>query len=144
MVNALLLRIHQSGHLAELSPAALALVHEGIAAYHTWRHRIPAMEPFWPLGWPAFTAPVVCLGLKDDEGVLLALWRQDRSGTNDEPVHLMLNLDQPVGWEVAYPGFAQQPGAIQTDAGSELVVDLPPGYAARILRGTFTTLGRLA
>ena len=33
MVNAMLLRIHQSGHLAELSPARLQLVREGIACH---------------------------------------------------------------------------------------------------------------
>ena len=40
MINAMLLRIHQSGHLAQLPAERLALVKEGIACYKTIRQDI--------------------------------------------------------------------------------------------------------
>ena len=54
MVTVLLLRIHQSGCLHEISSAALQLVKEGIAVYKRIRADIPRGIPFWPLGLPRF------------------------------------------------------------------------------------------
>lgn len=51
MANALLLRIHQSGHLAELSPEQFAVVSEGIRCYKSIRSDIRRFIPFWPLGF---------------------------------------------------------------------------------------------
>ena len=51
MVNALLLRIHQSGHLAEISPERFELVKEGIDCYKEIRSGIKDGVPFWPMGW---------------------------------------------------------------------------------------------
>ena len=51
MVNALLLRIHQSGHLAEISPERFDLVKEGIDCYKEIRSGIKDGVPFWPMGW---------------------------------------------------------------------------------------------
>jgi alpha-galactosidase len=52
MVNALLLRVHQSGHLAELSPRRRELVKEALDYYKRIRGDIPVALPFWPLGLP--------------------------------------------------------------------------------------------
>ena len=50
MVNAMLFRIHQSGHLAELPQERLALVKEGIACYKTIRQDIrQALSGLWIL-----------------------------------------------------------------------------------------------
>ncbi len=50
MINAMLRRIHQSGHLAELSKERFELVREGITYYKKIRNDIKTSVPFWPLG----------------------------------------------------------------------------------------------
>jgi len=81
MVNAMLLRIHQSGHLAELSTERFALVKEGIACYKSIRSDIKTGIPFWPLGLPTFTDGWISLGLNCGDKFYLAVWRLD--GPND-------------------------------------------------------------
>lgn len=137
MVNALLLRVHQSGHLAELGPAARKLVAEGLEAYKTWRTRIPGMLPFWPLGWPSFGDRVVCLGLRDSSGFLLAVWRTDPTGVDSSEVEVPLDPWAEDTLEVVYPSFARVERGLGRTSGGCLTVDLPAGFAARIIRGTF-------
>jgi alpha-galactosidase len=78
MVNAMLGRIHQSGHLANLKPESLRQVHEGLRVYKTRiRSHLPQMTPFFPLGLPAMadhTAPVA-VGLRNAERTFVAVWR---------------------------------------------------------------------
>ena len=50
MVNAMLLRIHQSGHLAQLSQERFQLVKEGIDCYKQIRKDIKNGHPYWPFG----------------------------------------------------------------------------------------------
>lgn len=77
MVNAMMLRIHQSGQLTEISPEKLALVKEGIACYKTIRAEIKTALPFWPLGLSHYSDPWVCLGLKADHKNYVAVWRRE-------------------------------------------------------------------
>ena len=77
MVNAIMLRIHQSGQMTTLSPEKLALVKEGIACYKAIRQDIKAALPFWPLGLSQYSDPWVCLGLKAGEKSYVAVWRRD-------------------------------------------------------------------
>jgi len=79
MVNAMLLRIHQSGQLMNLSPKKLALVKEGIACYKSIRGNIKTALPFWPLGLSHYSDSWVCLGLKTERKDYLAVWRRDSS-----------------------------------------------------------------
>lgn len=75
MVNAILLRVHQSGHLAELSLERLALVTEGIAYHHTISKDLSEGLPFWPLGMASFTSPWRAFGIKTNKARYLAVWR---------------------------------------------------------------------
>lgn len=50
MVNALLLRVHQSGHLAEITDVQKELVKEALDFYKTIRDDIKTAYPYWPLG----------------------------------------------------------------------------------------------
>ena len=77
MVNAMLLRIHQSGHLVNLSPARFALVKEGIACYKSIRQDIRRAVPFWPLGLSSYGDSWVSLGLKAGNKNYIAVWRSD-------------------------------------------------------------------
>lgn len=75
MVNAMLMRIHQSGHLAAISDDRRALVSEGIAYYKTMRENIPHSLPFWPLGLPVFGDGWISLGLQNGDKAYVAVWR---------------------------------------------------------------------
>ena len=81
MVNAMLGRIHQSGYITRLSPAALAQVRNGIALYKQQiRRHIPHATPFYPLGMPDVTRPTepAALGMRSEDRTFVAVWR--RSG----------------------------------------------------------------
>ncbi|MDO4521803.1 MAG: alpha-galactosidase [Eubacteriales bacterium] len=75
MVNAILLRIHQSGHLAKLDDTRKALVKEGISVYKQIRNDIKAARPFWPLGLASYSDSWVALGLYTSGKAYLAVWK---------------------------------------------------------------------
>jgi alpha-galactosidase len=78
MVNAMLLRINQSGHLAQLAPAAEAQVKQGIIVYKTRiRNHIPNAVPFYPLGMPNVTdhEKPIALGMRSPKATFVAVWR---------------------------------------------------------------------
>ncbi|MEF2966813.1 glycoside hydrolase family 36 protein [Paenibacillus sp. M1] len=137
MVNALLLRVHQSGHLAELSPRRRELVKQALDYYKTIRADIPEALPFWPLGLPTQQDDWVSLGLRKDDRVYLAVWRVRASGSEDAavPAEKVLPLGQlkgkPLEIRCAYPqGFAGE--ADWNDATGELTVVLPAEKTARL------------
>lgn len=76
MVNAMLLRIHQSGHLAGLDEERKHLVKEGIRVYKSIREDIRHMVPFWPLGLADYEDTWVSLGLKSEKRAYLAVWKR--------------------------------------------------------------------
>ena len=79
MVNAMMGRIHQSGHLAELRPEALEMVHQGLAVYREMRKNLKDSLPFWPLGFARAEEPFACLALRNDRVCYLAIWHKTRS-----------------------------------------------------------------
>ena len=84
MVNAMLFRIHQSGHLAELSQERLALVKEGIACYKTICQDIRQALPFWPLDIADNEDLWVCGGLQLENKAYLAVWKRQMEGKNND------------------------------------------------------------
>lgn len=76
MVNTMLLRIHQSGHLTELAPERLQLVHEGISCYKKIRLDIPTALPAWPLGLADTLDSWMALALQAGSRIWLAVWRR--------------------------------------------------------------------
>ena len=100
MVNAMLGRIHQSGHLALLSAESRREVVEGIRIYkQRIRPHLAQMVPFLPLGFPAMadTRSPVAVGLRGPDRALLAVWRLSGADT--------VKVPKPVGQHVAllYP-----------------------------------------
>jgi alpha-galactosidase len=130
MVNSLLLRIHQSGHLAEISASRLSLVKEAIACYKTIRHHIPQSTPLWPLGLPRFTHPWMSYGLQNEEVVLLAVWRMD-----SEQDTVILPILELTGSEaevrLAYPAGGRAEWSWHAAVGS-LSVRLTERFTARL------------
>ena len=77
MVNAILLRIHQSGHLAEISPEGFDMVSEGISVYKQIRGDIKTALPFYPTGMPHFSDGWFSFALDCGDKIYLAVWRID-------------------------------------------------------------------
>lgn len=75
VVNCLLMRIHQSGHLAEIAPNRFELIREGISYYKSIRHRLKEGLPLWPLGIPKYGDQWLSLGLRSGDTIYLAVWR---------------------------------------------------------------------
>lgn len=84
MVNAMLFRIHQSGHLAELPQERLALVKEGIACYKRICQDIRQALPFWPLDIADNEDLWVCGGLQMEKKAYLAVWKRQMEGKNND------------------------------------------------------------
>jgi alpha-galactosidase len=76
LCNALLGRVHLSGHVDRMTPEQRALVAEAIAVYKRIRTDIPASVPFWPLGLPGWTNPWIALGLRGREKTYVTVWRR--------------------------------------------------------------------
>ncbi len=98
MVNALLLRIHQSGHLAQISKERFDLVAEGIAYYKTIRKDLAKGLPYWPLGLADTESKWMSLGMAAPDGkkYYLAVWKKE--GDQEE------KSLQPLPWELAKEG----------------------------------------
>lgn len=74
MINAMMMRIHQSGHLAEIKPDCQKRIEEGIRCYKSYRGLLKETYPFWPMGLPKEEDHCFCLGLKAGKEALLAVW----------------------------------------------------------------------
>jgi alpha-galactosidase len=141
MVNAILLRVHQSGHMVRISPQRRALVKEGLDVYKSIRADIPHALPFWPLGLPGMQDGWVSLGLCAGSKNYLAVWRLD---SVDPTVLLPLPhlRGQPVQVACIYPHKAEgfphrQDCAYQWQPASGiLTVTLPQPYYARLFEIT--------
>ncbi len=78
MVSAMLCRIHLSGELDKLNPAAMTQVVNGISVYKKEISKyLPHSTPFFPLGMPSFTDSVsaISVGMKHAEKRFVAVWR---------------------------------------------------------------------
>lgn len=77
MVNAMLLRIHQSGHLNELTEDRLQLVKQGIDVYKGIRQYLPIGRPVWPTGIPLIDDEWFTYGIETEDRIYLAVWRAE-------------------------------------------------------------------
>lgn len=131
MVNALLLRVHQSGHLAELSEGRRKLVAEALEVYREIRQDIRQALPFWPLGLPAREDTYLALGLTAGDKAYLAVWqlKADEEGIS-LPVRSWAGADMKA--RCIYPQEAEGTSwAWQKEAGI-LHVKLPGEGTARL------------
>ena len=130
MVNALLLRIHQSGHLAKIAPDRKALVQEALNYYKHIRGDIKIALPFWPLGLSHFSDPWVSLGLKTGHKTYIAVWRRNsQQNTCLIPIPHLKGSDRKV--RCAYPSYQECFFSWNPKSGL-LSVDLPHQYSARV------------
>ncbi len=129
MVNAILLRIHQSGTLGDMGKDTLDLVTEGVTYYKTIRDDIKESFPFWPLGFSNFADDWVSLGLKTNNKSYLALWRRGGHDTITLPLEHLKGKDLVV--KCAYPSYQNCNFSWNKESGT-LVVKLPELTSARI------------
>ncbi|MDD3242722.1 MAG: alpha-galactosidase [Eubacteriales bacterium] len=134
MVNALLLRVHQSGQLAQISPERSALVKEGLDVYRSIRANLRQGLPFWPLGLSHFSDEWVSLGMKCGKVSYVAVWRRDsHDSTCVLPIAHLKGKDAEV--ECIYPTFHQEP-TYWNAAQGHLTVKLSVCRSARLFRIT--------
>ena len=102
----MLLRIHQSGHLAKISDERKDLVKEALDYYKSIRQDIKNALPFWPLGLSKFSDSWVCLGLKAEDKIYLAVWRRKSSSDYIKiPVNYTDNKNVTV--KCTYPSYEE-------------------------------------
>lgn len=134
MVNAMLLRIHQSGHLGNISEDRKALVKEALDYYKTMRQDIKTSLPFWPLGLSKFSDGWVSLGLKAEKKLYIAVWRRNsQEDTCILPV--AYTEDKKVWVKCAYPSY-QECEYAWNDVNKTLTVKLPKQFTARLFEIT--------
>ncbi|MDR1643018.1 MAG: alpha-galactosidase [Clostridiales bacterium] len=75
MVNAILLRIHQSGRIDQLDEAGVALVSEGIALHKEIAPELEKGLPFWPMGLATMDSETACFGMSCENAMYIAVWR---------------------------------------------------------------------
>ncbi len=130
MVSALLLRIHQSGHLVHLSGERFALVKEAIETYKTIRGDVKEALPFWPLGMSGYQDPWVSMGLTLPERDYVAVWRRE-SETSRCVIPLRHRVGHSLSVSCVYP--KKLPCEWKWNANSgELTVLLPSRMSARL------------
>ncbi|MBR2275493.1 MAG: alpha-galactosidase, partial [Lachnospiraceae bacterium] len=83
MVNALLLRIHQSGHLAKLPKESVALVKDGLSVYKSIRGDIKNATVFLPNGFADNRDKWLCSGLRLSDKAYLCVWKREMKGKLD-------------------------------------------------------------
>lgn len=129
MVNAMLMRVHQSGHMADIAPERRALVKEGLDYYKTIRENIRHAYPFWPLGFSSFADDWVSLGLKNEQTSYIAVWRRGGSEYVKLPVDHLKGRELEV--RCAYPSFGKCEYRWSRETGV-LSVKIPAAPAARL------------
>ena len=136
MVNAMLLRVHQSGHLAKLDDTRKELVKEGLDLYKKIRSDIKDFYPFWPLGLSSHTDEWVSLGMRGEKKCYLAVWR--REGTQESQVLPVAGLaGKEVNVRCIYPSYAKDAYAWNERTGT-LSVEQKKEKTARLYELTWS------
>ena len=135
MINAMLLRIHQSGHLANIDEQSSELVNEGIKVYKSIRKDIKNALPFWSLGVSSFSDEWVSLGLRCEKYCYLALWRRM---PQEDAVSLPISFLKGKNVRVSciYPSFNEEKFQWNKASGT-LSVTLSKPYSARLFKITY-------
>ncbi len=80
MINAMLVRLHLSGQLAELPPDCFALVKEGVEAFDRVSSDTCRGVPFWPIGLASVQDNFISTGVDCGHRLYLAVWCTKKQG----------------------------------------------------------------
>jgi len=134
MVNSMLLRIHQSGHLVYINEERKTLVKEALDYYKSMRHHIKTALPFWPLGLSKFSDTWVSLGLRTQEKLYVAVWRRN-SERDTCVIPIEYTANKKVSVKCAYPSF-EECEYTWNAINKSLTVKLPKEFTARLFEIT--------
>lgn len=128
MVNAMLLRIHQSGYLGQIGEERMDRVCEGIRVYKEIREDIKTGLPFWPTGLASFSDEYISFGIQNGEKCYLAVWRM--RGEQEKAFRIPLGQKGKRAGEVSciYPSGKRTLWEFREEE-EELVICLNPGTA---------------
>ena len=128
MVNAMLLRIHQSGYLGQIGEERMDRVCEGIRVYKEIREDIKTGLPFWPTGLASFSDEYISFGIQNGEKCYLAVWRM--RGEQEKVFRIPLGQKGKRAGEVSciYPSGKRTLWEFREEE-EELVICLNPGTA---------------
>lgn len=130
MINAILLRVHQSGRIDLIHKKCFDLVKEGISYYKSMRESIPTAQPFWPIGFPKVEDGWISLGLNCGNKIYLAVWRLGNSADCCK-----ISLDQLAERNVsvicAYPSEQTYPYRWD-ETKNQLLIQFNQTFAARL------------
>jgi alpha-galactosidase len=127
MVSAMLCRIHQSGHLAELSPQSFKTVSDGLKIYKSkLAPVIPKSVPFFPLGMPSMNDSIsaVSVGLKNASSKFISVWRL----AGESKVYIPESESKSV--QLIYP---ENQNIKVTRKGNGIQLEFPEKYMAAIV-----------
>lgn len=136
MVNTLFLRIHQSGHLAEISSERKALVAEGIRCYKEMREDIRKAVPYWPLDLAGNLDTWVTAGMKLEDKAYLGVWKRfSEDNTFEIPLNncFTTEYDGEIKVNLIYP-MNENDGFSYKQEGDKLVVNFEKPVMARMFR----------
>jgi alpha-galactosidase len=149
LCNALLGRVHLSGHIDRMSAAQQRLVSDAISAYKAIRPDLAAAVPFWPLGLPRWTDAWVALGMRSPAATYVVVWHRERAAGSTGPVGTASPAQAPSPDEIVLPlaglpgghGHAEVIYPLTAGAGTdwsvprqELTLTLPQVPSACLLR----------
>ena len=135
MINAMLLRVHQSGHLGNIEPERKALVKEALSVYRKIRSDIKNSVPFWSLGTSKFSDEWVSLGLRTEHTAYIAVWRRESA---DSACVLPVSFLNGRNAEISciYPSCNEEKFFYSKEK-SAVTVQLRKPYTARLFKLVF-------
>ena len=135
MVNAMLLRIHQSGHLAQISRERFAQVKEGIDYYKKIRRDLRQGLPFWPLGPASYQDGWASVAIVSGKKTYMAVWRRGSQESTVTLPHKCLRGKKAEA-VCAYPADGRGCRFAWNNTLGELTVELSEKISARIFEIT--------
>ena len=104
VINSILLRVHQSGQIDQLTIEGFNLLREGLTYYKSIRKDIRKSVPYWPVSISYFEDPWACLGerIPHENKEYLAVFR--RNSLNDTLLIPLVHLkNKDIEVKCAYP-----------------------------------------
>lgn len=135
IVNAMLLRIHQSGHLAQISRERFALVKEGIDYYKKIRRDLRQGLPFWPIGPASYQDGWASVAIVSGKKTYMAVWRRGSQESTVTLPHKCLRGKKAEA-VCAYPADGRGCRFAWNNTLGELTVELSEKISARIFEIT--------
>ena len=135
IVNGMLGRPQLSGGMWKLDEHQLEVVRGAMDIYKGYRHELPTLLPFWPLGLPGWSDAWCAQALMGQDRILVAVWRRGGDDSVELNFPQLAGLDVDI--ELLFP--ADQHTAMRWNPAGSLEVRLPNAPSARLIALTVKT-----